>query len=84
MKDERSEGIRVSKKGTGTLEDNVLLTKVLSIENKRFYFDLKKNQKGKYLKVSEIVGDNKDTIIIPYSGLLGFREIFSEMINTID
>ena len=61
--------------------ESALHTRSLNIENKRFYFDLKENDKGKFLKVSEIVGSNKDTIIIPYSGLLGVKEIISEMIN---
>jgi hypothetical protein len=63
--------------------DVEILSKKLQIENKLFYFDLKSNPAGKYLKITEKSGDRKSVVIVPISGLLGFKEIIDEILQTL-
>ena len=45
----------------------------VKVENKQFFFDLRENQAGRYLKITEISG-RRSTIIIPEDGLAAFRD----------
>jgi len=56
-----------------------LATTELRIENKRFYFNLKENQKGRFLKIAEVSG-GRSTIIIPKSGWDDFRTMLEDFI----
>ena len=40
----------------------------LDIETKRFFFDLKENHKGQYLRITEVSG-GRSSIVIPVDGL---------------
>ena len=55
------------------VEDN-LLSERIQIERKQFYFDLKENIRGRFLKITEDVGGRRDTIIIPSTGLGLFKD----------
>lgn len=59
--------------GTLTVE-NILLSEKIQIERKQFFFDLKENPRGRFLRITEDVGGRRDTIIIPSTGLDLFRE----------
>ena len=50
----------------------------VQVESKLFYLDLKRNARGRYLKIAE-KGTNRErsTIIVPYSGIMWFRELFN-------
>ena len=50
--------------------DKVLETKDFKVENKKFFFDLKENPKGKYLRITESSG-GRSSIVIPENGLFG-------------
>lgn len=54
--------------------ENQLLSERVQIERKQFYFDLKENASGRFLRITEDVGGRRDTIIVPASGLELFRE----------
>ena len=56
-----------------------LMTTELRIENKRLYFNLKENNKGRFLKIAEVSG-GRSTIIIPQSGWSEFRDMLNEFI----
>lgn len=57
-----------------------LVNKVVAVqvESKLFYLDLKRNARGRYLKIAE-KGTNRErsTIIVPYTGIMWFRELFN-------
>lgn len=50
----------------------------LQVESKLFYLDLKRNARGRYLKIAE-KGTNRErsTIIVPCTGIMWFRELFN-------
>jgi hypothetical protein len=58
-----------------------LRSEKIQVERKLFFLDLKENQRGKFLKITEDVGGRRDTIIIPASGLPEIVEVLQEMIE---
>lgn len=61
--------------------DNQLLSERIQIERKQFFFDLKENPRGRFLKITEEVGGRRDTIIIPSTGLDAFRDSIEKAIK---
>lgn len=61
--------------------ENVLLSEKIQIERKQFFFDLKENPRGRFLRITEDVGGRRDTIIIPSTGLDLFRETIDRAIQ---
>jgi len=53
----------------------------IQIERKQFFFDLKENPRGRFLRITEDVGGRRDTIIIPSTGLEEFMEVLSRAIK---
>ncbi|MBX2825406.1 MAG: PUR family DNA/RNA-binding protein [Gammaproteobacteria bacterium] len=62
------------------MEDELRSEKI-QVERKVFFLDLKENQRGKFLKITEDVGGRRDTIIIPATGLPEIAEVLQEMIE---
>ena len=60
--------------------DKVLETKDFKVENKKFFFDLKENPKGKYLRITESSG-GRSSIVIPENGLRTFSEILLHFVE---
>jgi len=55
--------------------------KHLRVENKNFYFDIKRNQQGRYMSISEVKGNFRNAILIPESGWESFRNILDEYVK---
>lgn len=69
----------------GTAGNDVeLVSKTLQFEHKLFYFDLKENPRGQYLKISEKTSATRSTIIVPVNGILWFLDLFNYYVNTDD
>lgn len=58
----------------GRALDTQLLSERVQIERKSFFFDLKENGSGRFLRITEDVGGHRDMIIVPATGLELFRE----------
>lgn len=63
--------------GGGGGNDVELVCKTLQVEHKLFYFDLKENPRGRYLKISEKTSATRSTIIVPFSGISWFLDLFN-------
>lgn len=61
--------------------ENSLLSERIQIERKQFFFDLKENASGRFLRITEDVGGHRDTIIIPATGLELIRETIDHAIK---
>ncbi|KAI5062487.1 hypothetical protein GOP47_0023316 [Adiantum capillus-veneris] len=61
--------------------DMELISKTLQVEHKIFYFDLKKNPSGWYLKISEKASGSRSTIIVPASGIRTFVDLFQYYVS---
>jgi hypothetical protein len=51
-----------------------LATEKIRIDRKIFFVDLKENQRGRFLKITEDVGGRRDTIMLPLEVLPEFLE----------
>lgn len=67
---------------TGASNDDALLSDKIQIERKVFFFDLKENPRGRFLKITEDVGGRRDTIIVPSTGLDQFRDAVQRAIDS--
>ena len=57
-----------------------LASKSVDIESKRFFFDVKENHKGKYLRITELSG-GRSCIVIPLGGITLFKERLNDIIE---
>ncbi|NIP29373.1 MAG: DNA-binding protein [Candidatus Dadabacteria bacterium] len=55
-------------------------SKYVDIESKRFFFDVKENHKGKYLRITELSG-GRSCIVIPLGGIEVFKDRLGEVID---
>ncbi|PKI71549.1 hypothetical protein CRG98_008066 [Punica granatum] len=69
---------------SGGGNDVELMCKTLQVEHKLFYFDLKENPRGRYLKISEKTSATRSTIIVPFSGISWFLDLFNYYIFYFD
>lgn len=58
-------------------------SKHVDIESKRFFFDVKENHKGKYLRITELSG-GRSCIVIPLGGISLFKERLGEVIDEVE
>ncbi len=61
--------------------ETILLSEKIQVERKQFFFDLKENPRGRFLKITEDVGGRRDTIIIPATGLEQIRDCLERAIQ---
>ncbi|PIN15079.1 Transcriptional regulator of the PUR family, single-stranded-DNA-binding [Handroanthus impetiginosus] len=79
------EGNSAGASGSGGGGNDVeLLCKTLQVEHKLFYFDLKENPRGRYLKISEKTSATRSTIIVPSNGIAWFLDLFNYYVNSDD
>lgn len=53
----------------------------IQVERKQFFFDLKENPRGRFLRITEDVNGRRNAIVIPTVGLEDFRRIIGDMIE---
>eukprot|EP00268_Persea_americana_P018166 TRINITY_DN1898_c0_g1_i6.p1 TRINITY_DN1898_c0_g1~~TRINITY_DN1898_c0_g1_i6.p1 ORF type:complete len:218 (+),score=28.78 TRINITY_DN1898_c0_g1_i6:125-778(+) len=70
--------------GSGGGNDAELVSKTLQVEHKLFYFDLKENPRGRYLKISEKTAATRSTIILPVGAIVWFLDLFDYYVNNDD
>ncbi|CAM8964292.1 hypothetical protein QQ045_005925 [Rhodiola kirilowii] len=56
-------------------------SKVIRVDQKRFFFDLGSNNRGHFLKISEVAGADRSSIILPLSGLKQFHEMVGHFVE---
>merc|ERR1711878_32695 len=69
-------------RGLGEVDSyNLKQSKHVKVENKSFYFDMKSNHQGKYLSISEVRGNYRNSILVPESGWRNVRDVLDEFIK---
>ena len=53
----------------------------LRVENKNFYFDIKRNQQGRYMSISEVKGNFRNSILVPEIGWESFRDVLDDYVK---
>lgn len=66
--------------GEKTVSDPLASEKI-SVERKIFFLDLKENNRGRFLKITEDVGGRRDTIMLPVEAFKDFAEAFARIIE---
>jgi len=61
-------------------EDN-LYSDTLQVERKFYFFDIKENSEGKFLRITEKKDDRRNSIIIPASGAQDFCDKLRDVIE---
>lgn len=57
-----------------------LASEKIQVERKQFFFDLKENSQGRFLKITEDVSGRRNTIIVPSTGLEDFKNALQQLI----
>ncbi|MCD9638177.1 Adenylosuccinate synthetase 1, chloroplastic [Datura stramonium] len=60
---------------------NLGISKVIRADQKRFFFDLGNNNRGHFLRISEVAGSDRSSIILPLSGLKQFYEMVGHFVE---
>lgn len=63
--------------------DSDLFGTMVRVENKDIFIDLKKNNNGTYLKITERKNGNRNTILIPSSGIVRIKEVLDDVLKLI-
>lgn len=58
-------------------------SKEMRIERKRFYFDCGRNNRGSFLRVSEVTSNFRSSITVPRQGLSKFKELVCDIIDEL-
>lgn len=64
-------------------DDGKLKSEVMAKENRRYYLDLKENNRGRFLRVSQTVsrGGQRSQIAIPAQGMIEFRDALTDLLE---
>lgn len=66
------------------MDNDLLHTEKILADRKTFYLDLKENSRGMVVKITEDVGGNRDTIMVPAEILADFIAALSDIKQTAD
>lgn len=55
--------------------EQTIRSEKIQVERKVFFFDLKENQRGRFLRITEDVNGRRDTIILPAPGIVEFVHV---------
>jgi hypothetical protein len=59
--------------------EETIRSEKIQVERKIFFFDLKENQRGRFLRITEDVNGRRDTIILPAPGLVDFVHVLQSI-----
>jgi len=65
----------------GRMQSEPIASEKIAIERKIFFLDLKENQRGRFLKITEDVGGRRDTIMLPAAAFKDFAEALGRLIE---
>jgi hypothetical protein len=66
------------------VDNGLLHTEKIIADRKTFYIDLKENARGMVVKITEDVGGNRDTIMVPAEILSDFIQALQDVKATAD
>ena len=78
-------GELINEYDTGDAEDALAApqNRHLRVENKNFYFDIKRNAQGRYMTISEVKGNFRNSILIPEIGWENFRDVLDDYVKQV-
>lgn len=64
--------------------DNIIEARQVQIERKYFHVELRENDRGKFLRITEEAHGRRNTIIVPSTGVGEFTAAISEVLANSD
>ena len=64
--------------------DNIIEAKELHIELKHFHVELRENDSGKFLRITEETHGRRNTIIVPSTGVNELTAVIEEVIENAE
>jgi hypothetical protein len=61
--------------------DEPLASEKVQVDRKVFFLDLKENERGRFLKITEDVSGRRDTIMLPASGFQDFIDALTRIVE---
>ena len=61
--------------------DNIIEAKELQIERKHFYVELRENERGRFLRITEEAHGHRNSIIVPSTGVDEFTATIAEVLT---
>jgi hypothetical protein len=61
--------------------DNLIEARELQIERKHFYVELRENDRGKFLRITEEAHGRRNTIIVPSTGVAEFTTAIDQVLT---
>ena len=61
--------------------DEALASEKVQVDRKVFFLDLKENQRGRFMKITEDVGGRRDTIMLPAAAFKDFLEALQRLVE---
>ena len=58
-----------------------LASEKLTTDRKVFFLDLKENDRGRFIKITEDVGGRRDTIMLPIAAAKDFNEMLGRLVD---
>jgi len=58
-----------------------LASEKIAVDRKIFFLDLKENNRGRFVKITEDVGGRRDTIIVPVAAFRDFVEAIERLME---
>jgi hypothetical protein len=58
-----------------------IATEKIAFERKQFFLDLKENERGRFLKITEDVGGRRNTVMLPAGAFGDFSEALRRLIE---
>jgi hypothetical protein len=65
----------------GVIVNDALYSDKVQVERKQFFFELKENARGRFLRITEDVNGRRNAIVIPSGGLEEFARIIGDTIE---
>ena len=62
--------------------DNIIEAKELQIERKHFHVELRENDRGKFVRITEETYGRRNTIIVPTTGVEDLTAAIGEVLST--
>ena len=62
--------------------DSILEAKEVQIERKRFHFEFRENERGRFLRITEEAHGRRNTIIVPGTGLSDFTAAIGDVLGS--
>ena len=63
------------------MQSEPIASEKVTIDRKVFFLDLKENQRGRFLKITEDVGGRRDTVMLPAGVFQDFLDALTRLVE---